>query len=283
MRSGLEDLTVVITGASGGIGWATAEAFAAEGARLVVHAHTGGAELERRVSAASWADRALVFAGDLRDEGANEALFAAASERFGRADVAILNAGIWPPEPRPLWEMPAARLREVLDTNLLGVLFGARAFLRGLAERGPREDRRGASIGLIGSTAGRFGEADHVAYSVTKAGLRGLMRSLKNEIVRVDPYGRVNLVEPGWTVTPMARAALEDPEVIPKVLATMPLRQLARPEDIARALLFLSAPALARHISGEILTVAGGMEGRKLWDGAAIDVAEARRRLDSDE
>ncbi|MEZ4384213.1 MAG: SDR family oxidoreductase [Nannocystaceae bacterium] len=283
MRSGLEELTVVITGASGGIGWATAEAFADEGAHLVLHAHTGRAALEGRVAAATWADRALVFAGDLRDEDANEALFAAACERFGRVDVAILNAGIWPPAPLPLWETPATRLREVLDTNLLGVIFGARAFLRRLADRGPREDRRGASLCLIGSTAGRFGEADHVAYAVTKAGLRGLMRSLKNEIVRLDPYGRVNLVEPGWTVTPMARAALDDPAVIPKVLATMPVRQLARPEDIARALLFFSAPALARHVSGEILTVAGGMEGRRLWDAAAIDVAEVRRRLDSDE
>jgi len=283
MKSGLAEHIVVITGASGGIGWATAEAFAAEGAYLVLHAHLGLADLQRRVAASPWAKRAHCVAADLRQEGANDAIFAAARERFGRVDVAILNAGIWPPEPLPLWEMDVQRIREVIDTNLVGVILGARAFARQLAAQGPRADGEGANVGLVGSTAGRFGEADHSAYSITKAGLHGLMRSLKNELCRLDPYARVNMVEPGWTVTPMARATLEeDPSVIPRVLATMPLRQLARPEDIARALLFLSSPLLARHISGEVLTVAGGMEGRRLWEPGSIDPDAVRRRLDAD-
>ncbi len=282
MKSGLEGLSVVITGASGGIGWATAQAFADEGAKLTLHAHRGLPELQRRVDASDWAERALTFAGDLREEGANEALFEAAAQRFARVDVAILNAGIWPPKSRPLQQMEVARIREVIDTNLVGVLLGARAFLRQLEASGPRNDGYGSSIGLVGSTAGRFGEADHSAYSVTKAGLCGLMRSLKNELCRLDPYARINLVEPGWTVTPMARAALDDPELVPRVLATMPLRQLARPEDIARALLFFSSPLLARHISGQVLTVAGGMEGRHLWQRDAIDIDRVRSRLDAD-
>ncbi len=283
MKSGLADHVVVISGASGGIGWATAEAFAAEGARLVLHAHRGLADLQARVAASPWAASAQTIAGDLRQEGANEALFAAAVERFGRVDVAILNAGVWPPDPRPLWDMDAQRIRDVIDTNLVGVILGARAFARRLAAQAPRTDGHGASVALVGSTAGRFGEADHSAYAITKAGLHGLMRSLKNELCRLDPYARVNMVEPGWTVTPMARATLEeDPSVIPEVLATMPLRQLARPEDIARALLFLSSPLLARHISGEVLTVAGGMEGRRLWGPASIDTDAVRRRLDRD-
>ena len=272
----------MITGASGGIGWATAEAFASEGANLVLHAHRELQDLQRRVDACDWSDRAFTFAGDLREEGANEALMDAAAGHFGRVDVAILNAGIWPPEPRPLQQMEVTRIREVIDTNLVGVLLGARAFLRQLQQSGPREDGYGASIGLVGSTAGRFGEADHSAYSVTKAGLCGLMRSLKNELCRLDPYARINLVEPGWTVTPMARTALADPELVPRVLATMPLRQLARPEDIARALLFFSSPLLARHISGQVLTVAGGMEGRHLWQPDAIDIASVHSRLDAD-
>ena len=149
MRSGLEELTVVITGASGGIGWATAEAFAAEGAQLVLHANTGGADLEQRVGAASWADRALVFAGDLREEDANEALFAAACERFGRADVAILNAGIWPPEPRPLWEMPAARLRAtVWQQRKIAAMVAAPVTL------GPWRRARGSVVTRVVGTVG---------------------------------------------------------------------------------------------------------------------------------
>ncbi len=281
MESGLRGLTVWITGASGGIGWALARAFAAEGADLVLHAATRLAELEDRVAGTSWSARALCLAGDLRDPTVAERQVDAALARFGRVDVAIANAGIWPPEERPLWQMDPARIRDVIDVNLLGAMFTARAFLGALARTGPRADGRGANLILVGSTAGRFGEPGHSEYAVTKAGLRGLLLSLKSEIVRIDPYGRVNLVEPGWTVTEMARPTLDEPGTLPRVLATMPLRQLARPDDIATAALFLASPTLARHVSGEILTVAGGMDGRRLWTDAAIDPDEVRRRLDT--
>jgi 3-oxoacyl-[acyl-carrier protein] reductase len=144
-------------------------------------------------------------------------------------------------------------------------LFTARSFLRELAATGARSDGAGASIVFIGSTAGRFGEAEHAEYAASKAGLIGLMRSLKNEIVALDPGGRVNVVEPGWTVTDLTRATL-DAKVIARVTATMPLAQLARPEDVAAAVVALASPALSRHVSGQIVTVAGGMEGRLLRD-----------------
>lgn len=286
MKSGLAGLTVWITGASGGIGWAMAEAFAAEGARLLLHAGAREGALRERVEEAGplfQRERVMVVAGDLREPAACEACVVAGIERFGRIDVGIVNAGIWPPEGLPLWQMPAARIREVMEVNLLGAIFTAQAFLKGLAATGARTDGRGANLVLIGSTAGRFGEAGHVEYAVTKAGLHGLMRTLKNEIVALDPYGRVNLIEPGWTVTPMARPALDREGVLGQVLATMPIRQLARPEDIARAGLFLASPALARHVSGEALTVAGGMEGRRLWQEEEIDAAAVLRRLAQDE
>ncbi|MBK8264365.1 MAG: SDR family oxidoreductase [Nannocystis sp.] len=286
MKSGLAGLTVWITGASGGIGWAMAEAFAAEGARLLLHAGAREGALRERVEEAGplfQRERVMVVAGDLREPAACEACVAAGIERFGRIDVGIVNAGIWPPEGLLLWQMPAARIREVMEVNLLGAIFTAQAFLKGLAATGARTDGRGANLVLIGSTAGRFGEAGHVEYAVTKAGLHGLMRTLKNEIVALDPYGRVNLIEPGWTVTPMARPALDREGVLGQVLATMPIRQLARPEDIARAGLFLASPALARHVSGEALTVAGGMEGRRLWQEEEIDAAAVLRRLAQDE
>jgi 3-oxoacyl-[acyl-carrier protein] reductase len=108
------------------------------------------------------------------------------------------------------------------------------------------------------------------------------MLSLKNEIVRLDPYARVNLVAPGWTVTHMVRAELSQPGVIENVTRTMALGQLARAVDVARSVLFLASPLASRHISGETLTVAGGMEGRSLWKSGEIDEAAVRARLAAD-
>jgi 3-oxoacyl-[acyl-carrier protein] reductase len=279
MDARLEDLVVWITGASGGIGEALAEGFAAEGCRLVLQAGTRTQPLRAFVERAGLTDRAFVMGGDVTSAAAQEAAARAGRERFGRLDVCVSNAGIWPAEAVPLQEMDPERVRRVLEVNLLGAVWTARAFLRELAVTGPRTDGRGASVCFVGSTAGRFGEAHHAEYSVSKAGLYGLVRSLKNEIVRLDPWGRVNMVEPGWTVTPMAEATLEEPGVVASVVATMPVRQLARPRDIADAVQFLCAPGLARHVSGEVLTVAGGMEGRVQWGPEAVDTGRVRARM----
>jgi 3-oxoacyl-[acyl-carrier protein] reductase len=280
--TGLEGLTVLITGASGGIGEAIAKAFADERCNLVLHANGAADKLESLVGLQGWAERALTGCADVRDPEALDELFERARERFGRVDVVVTSAGVWPSEDKPLHQLEVERIRDVIDVNLLGTIFTCRSFARQLAVLGPRADGRGASVCLIGSTAGRFGEAKHLEYAVSKAGLHGLMRSLKNELVALDPWARVNLVEPGWTVTPMAEAALAAEGAIAKVCATMPLRQLARPSDVARAVVFLSAPALARHLSGEVLTVAGGMEGRNLWRPEQIDPDVVRARLAED-
>jgi 3-oxoacyl-[acyl-carrier protein] reductase len=244
---------VFVTGGNSGIGRAIAQAFAAEGARVAVYARSKAPE----------GDGFASFTGDVRDPAALEAAVDAVAERWGRVDVCVPCAGTWPAEALPLHELPEERVREVIDVNLLGTLWTARAFLRALARTGPRSDGSGASLVMIGSTAGRFGEAGHGEYSASKAGLLGLLRSLKNEIVAIDPRGRVNLVEPGWTVTPMTAATL-GPEAVREATRTMPLEQLATPEDVARAVLFFASPALARHVTGEVITVAGGMEGRVL-------------------
>lgn len=274
MHLGLKDKVVLVTGASGGIGSAMAEGFAAEGAQLVLHAGSKLAELER-----SWGSRALVVQAEISDCAAVERMFAAALAKFGRVDCVIANAGRWTPEFALLHQASEARIRSNLETNLLGTLWTARAFLGALAETGPSADGHGASLVLIGSTAGRFGEKGHAEYAVGKAGLYGILRSIKNEIVALDPFGRVNLIEPGWTVTRMARPSLEQPGVIASVVRTMPLRQLARAEDIASAALFLSSPAAARHVSGQVITVAGGMEGRVQWETREVDEAAVRERL----
>jgi 3-oxoacyl-[acyl-carrier protein] reductase len=282
MDSGLRDKVVVITGASGGIGRALAESFGAEGCRLVLSGHSQIDSLATWTEQQPFRDQALVVGADVADPAAVDALFAAAVERFGRVDVCLANAGMWAPEYTPLACMDPARLLRTVEVNLLGSAHTARSFLATLADTGPRDDGQGAALVFTGSTAGRFGEKGHADYALAKAGLTGLVMTLKNEIVAIDPYGRVNLIEPGWTVTHMVRPALAQPGTIQRVVATMPLRQLGRAADIARTALWLASPRLARHVSGQVITVAGGMEGRLLWDADEVDEGAVRDRLDQD-
>ncbi|MHC5002566.1 MAG: SDR family NAD(P)-dependent oxidoreductase [Planctomycetota bacterium] len=259
MDSKLKNQVVLVTGAAGGIGQATARLLAAEGARVVVHYHTQREAGE--ALAASLPTPSLALGADLRDEAATEALFAAALAEFGRLDGLVVNAAIWVAEPAPLHGMTLGQWRMTMDTNLTSAFICCRAFLRHLAEA-PRE---AASIVLVASTAALFGEAEHADYSASKAAMTyGLTRSLKNEIVRLAPRGRVNCVCPGWTDTPMASSGTSDPTAMARVFATMPLRKIATPEDVASAIVWLSSDALAGHVSGAILPLAGGMEGRLL-------------------
>jgi 3-oxoacyl-[acyl-carrier protein] reductase len=272
---------VFVTGAGGGIGRALAEAFAEEGASVALHANKSAKALEGWVRGQRLGDRALCVAADTTKPAEVRAAMEKARAHFGRVDVCVANAGVWTPEAKLLHEADEPRIRATIETNLLGSLWTARAFMESLAKSGPRKDGHGASLIFIGSTAGRFGEKWHAEYAVSKAGLYGLLRSLKNEIVELDPYARVNMIEPGWTVTHMARPALDQAGVISKVVRTMPLRQLARAKDIARSALFLASPAASRHVSGEVITVAGGMEGRALWEASDVDEESVRRRLDA--
>src|SRR5438067_2105159 len=132
--------------------------------------------------------------------------------------------------------------------------------------RGHRPRGHGSLV-LVGSTAGRFGEAGHADYAAAKSAIQvGLLLSLKNEIVRVALNGRVNAVAPGWTYSPMTRGAL-DQDVVDRVTRTMALRKVATADDIARAVVVLASDELSGHITGEVVTVAGGMEGRTIHPG----------------
>lgn len=280
MDLGLEGKVVWITGASGGIGRAMAEVFANEGAHVALHGHRQWDALVEWVAAQAWSDRALTVRADMTSASEVEKAAESICERFGRIDVAVANAGIWPPEERGLHELSEARIREVLEVNLFGALWTARAFLARLAQTGPRDDGHGASLIFTGSTAGRFGERGHADYAASKAGLSGLMLSLKNEIAFLDPYARVNLIEPGWTITEMSRRNIDQPGVVERVVQTMAVRQLGRSHDVARTAAYLASPIAARHVSGQVITVAGGMEGRVLWNQEDVDGDAVRARLD---
>lgn len=277
----LADKVVLITGASGGIGRAMARAFADEGARLALHGHRQLDDLQAWVDEQDWKDRALVVGADVTSPEQVDAAFARVNEAWGRIDVTIANAGVWPSEDAFLWEISPERLRRTLDVNLFGALHTARAFLAQLESHGPREDGHGCSLLFTGSTAGRFGERHHADYSISKAALHGAIQSLKNEIVHLDPFGRVNLIEPGWTVTEMARERLNEEGAAERIVRTMPLRQLARAAEIARTAVFFASPYAARHLTGQCLTVAGGMEGRVLWETEEVDREMILRRLEA--
>ena len=94
--------------------------------------------------------------------------------------------------------------------------------------------------------------------------MHGLLLSMKNELVRVAPRARVNAVCPGWTESPMTRSTLADPSLVGRITRTMALRKVATPEDVARQIVVLASDELSGHVTGQVVTVAGGMEGRML-------------------
>lgn len=273
MNAELAGKVVVITGASGGIGSAIARTFALEGAQLVLHCrrNRGKAEALRRELGAAGS---LVVQADLTRESEVRRLFAVAAKHFGRVDTLVANAGSWESGDVPLHRMSLKQWRSTLDAVLTSAFLSVREFLRLVARQ-----KRGNAV-LIASTAGVFGEANHADYASAKSAMAfGLTRSLKNEIARLAPHtveycgGRLNCVCPGWTLIPRTAGKLANAALVRKVTATMALPQIARPDDIANAVVFLSSDALARHITGQTLVVAGGMEGRLLWQPEEIDPA----------
>ncbi|MET0561428.1 MAG: SDR family oxidoreductase [Gaiellaceae bacterium] len=253
METGLQGKGVLVTGASGGIGAACARAFAAEGARVLVHFHRGD---ERARALADELGGAPVAQADLTVEADVDRLFDEARAAVGQIEVCAAVHGVWPRDDEPVWELPLARWDETVRQNLTASFLVARAFLREVERTGH------GSLVLVGSTAGVFGEAGHADYAAAKSAITGgLLLSLKNEITRIAPRGRVNAVAPGWTESPMTRG-LVDEDRVRAVSRTMALRKVAQPEDVAAQVVVLASDTLSGHVTGQLVVVAGGMEGR---------------------
>ena len=257
MDTGLAGKQVLVTGASGGIGAACARAFVAEGARVFLHYHRGR---ERAEAVSAELGGAPIGGADLGDERDVDRLFDDARSALGHLDVCVAVAGAWPSEDVPVWRLPLERWEATLRANLTSTFLTARAFLREVERNG-----RGSLV-MIASTAGLVGEAGHADYAAAKSAIaHGLLLSLKNEVVRVAPFARVNVVAPGWTESPMTRGHV-DPEQVRRISRTMALRKVAQPENVARQVVVLASDELSGHVTGQVVTVAGGMEGRVVHD-----------------
>ncbi|MCB2224733.1 MAG: SDR family oxidoreductase [Actinobacteria bacterium] len=253
MDTGLEGRAVLVTGGAGGIGAAICRAFAAEGARVAVHFHTSAGPAEALASELG----GVALGADLRVEEDADGLIPAAAGLLGGLDVCVANAGAYPPADVPLWDLPLERWEQTVAANLTATFLTARAYLRHAAATGS------GSLVLVGSTAGTFGEAGHADYAAAKGALTsGFVRTLKNEAARIGGGVRVNAVAPGWVATPRRVEAGIDPALVERATATMPLKKLAAPEDVALQVVALASERISGHLSGEVVTVAGGMEGR---------------------
>jgi NAD(P)-dependent dehydrogenase (short-subunit alcohol dehydrogenase family) len=241
---------VIVTGGGRGIGQATARAFAAEGAELLVLGRTV-ADLEDTVAQIT-ADggRAWLLPCDVTDEAQVDEGAARAAARWGRIDVLVNNAGV--DDDTPFLEIDRGRWRDVIDTNLTGVFLMSQAVAREMANAGGGVILHTASIDASG------GDGPYAAYNASKAGLLGLNRTLALELAA---HGiRSNCVSPGFTHTVMTEKA-----VGPKLLeylngsfARVPIKRLIRPEEVAQAFLFLASDQ-ASAITGIDLRVDGGL------------------------
>lgn len=252
METGLRDKVALVTGGAGGIGQAICRQFAEEGAKVVVHYHTSSEEAEELATEIG----GMTIHADLRVTSQAEEMVDRIVSQMGALDICIANSGLYPPEPRPMWEIDEERWESTILSNLGVTANTSRSFLSHVSERGS------GSLILVGSTAGIFGEAGHSDYAAAKGAITtGLLLSLKNEVSSLGSV-RVNAVAPGWTLTAKKAESGLDEGVMERAKSTMALKKLATPNDVARAIVVLSSDVLSGHITGQIVEVAGGMEGR---------------------
>lgn len=243
---------ILITGASRGVGAATAIKFAEAGAAGIVINYRSNRDAARAVAeevGRAGAEPLLVRA-DISRANEVQALVKQAVDHFGRLDVVVANAGIWPSADRAVTELDEAQWEETMRVNLNGVYYICREAARIFTAS------RSGNIVIVSSTAGQRGEAFHSDYAASKGAVISFTKSLAVELGQLGV--RVNCVAPGWIDTEMAASALRaSQQKLQQIYDAIPLGRVATAEDVAYSILFLASD-LARHITGEILNVNGG-------------------------
>jgi len=241
---GFAGCRVIVTGGTRGIGAGIARAFLRSGARVLVCGRNDPA-----APIAAGGREAAFTQADVRDPEQTRRLIAAGADLFGGVDVVISNAGGSPPAGAAD-ASPRFHAR-IIELNLIAPLHVAQA-----ANAVMQDQPAGGSIVMIGSVSGTRPSPGTAAYGAAKAGLHHLATSLA---VEWAPRVRVNTVVPGFVATASAAGHYGDVGGVAAVAATVPLRRMATPDDVAGACLFLASPRAA-YISGACLTVHGGGE-----------------------
>lgn len=249
MDLGLEDKRVLITGATRGIGLATARVFAEERARVAITYHTSDAAAKRVVEELGGDGRACALRCDLADPASIREAVSAVENRWGGVDVVVANAQTWVwvnPEDMPAYQdFPMdywlARFRE----NVEGHMWTVRQALGGMRERG------WGRIVLLSSVTATHGNPGSELYSAAKASLHGFARAL----MWTRDGVLANVVAPGGTLTESLEAVA--PELLEQAARETPSGRLSTAEEVARVIVFLCSEANG-NINGEVVHTAGG-------------------------
>ncbi|HAF91663.1 MAG TPA: short chain dehydrogenase [Pseudomonas sp.] len=246
------DKVMLITGASRGIGAATAQLAARRGYAVCLNYRQradAAEQLAQRIRQAG--GRAITVAADVADEKQVAALFAAIDREFGRLDVLVNNAGMLERQMR-LEEMDAARLQRVFATNVQGSFLCAREAIKRMSTA---HGGRGGAIVNLSSVAARLGAPnEYIDYAAAKAAIDAMTIGLAKEVAAEGI--RVNAVRPGVVYTEI-HASGGEPDRVERVRASVPMARGGQPEEIAEAVLWLASDQ-ASYTSGALLDVAGG-------------------------
>ena len=255
MNSDLEGKVVLVTGGAGGIGSVISKSFAEQGAKVIVHYNDSKENAEK----ISKEINGFAIKADLTDSEQSKELFNSIIQKEGKIDICIANAGKYPKDYAPLWEIENDRWNNTVSTNLSLTYNTSRYFLKHAAET------KKGSLVLIGSTAGLYGEAGHADYAAAKGAITsGLLRTMKNDAAQIGNGVRVNAIAPGWTVSQKKIDEGLDQTRVNRITSTMSLKKLAKPEDVANSAIMLASDSLSGHITGQVIEIAGGMEGRQI-------------------
>ena len=246
----LSGRVALVTGGSRGIGAATAVMLADAGADVALTYRTRKDEAEKVGKQIERIGRQwTVLQADLSRREDCERVVRETAEAYGKLDIFVANAGIWPPEDVPVSGMTDEQWRTTMATNLDSVFWGTRAALKAM--------KRGGRVVIVTSTAGQRGESNHADYAATKGALISFVKSVAVEVGKEDIT--VNSVAPGWVDTEMSAMPYERGGGSGKrrIEQGIPLGRVASAQDVAGPIVFLCS-SLARHITGEILNVNGG-------------------------
>jgi glucose 1-dehydrogenase len=247
----LKDKVALITGASRGIGKAIATRFAAEGAHVVVNYRPGSAAdtAAAQAEVASFGPTSMAAVADVSKRADVERMMQEITDKFGRLDIAINNAGI--EIRKPFLEATDDEWNKVIGVNLFGAYLVSQAAARQMVKQGA-----GGKLIFISSVHEDIPFPGYTSYCASKGAVRMLMRNLAMELA---PYKiNVNNIAPGAIATPINQAVLDDPAALRNALSEIPWGRFGRPEEVASVAVFLSSDE-AEYVTGSTYYIDGGL------------------------